>query len=397
MHRFLTRKNLIRLLAILLAAISFTMLAWVLVAGPVTVQRILRYGDTNIGDFEHYPSRRLQASSSPFIFKAGEGAARVPEEVTLDGGVRASLEDLLTSNDTIAFLIIKGDTLLFERYYQGHTPSSLSQSFSVSKSFTSALVGAAIQDGILDSVDQPVTDYVPELSQNGFGRVTIRHLLTMMSGSDYVENDNPFGIHVILNYTPHLEAEILDFGMEGEPGEVWSYKSGDNALLALILQRALGQMTVTEYMQAALWEPLGMQYDGLWSLDRQGGLEKTWCCLAAAARDFARLGRLYLQDGALDGEQVLSPGWVRQSVQVGAVPESAWPADFKAAGLWNYGYQWWLVSKEEGDYLALGKDGQYLYVNPAADLVLLRLGWSSGELSLGRWIALFKFLSREIR
>ncbi|HEY5574024.1 MAG TPA: serine hydrolase [Anaerolineales bacterium] len=397
MFRVLTRKKIAWFLAILISLLLLIMVAWIAVAGPVTVYRVIRYGDTMIDDFKFYPFRRLQASDSPFLFHEKAAGLSMPGVVELDGGTQADLEDLLQSNDTIAFLVIKDDALVYERYYQGHTQSSLSQSFSMAKSFTSALVGMALDDGLIASIDQPATDFIPELAEAGFEDVTIRHLLTMMSGSNYIENDNPFGIHVILNYTPNLEREILSFGMERMPGEHWRYKSGDNALLALILDRALGPITITDYTQERLWTPLGMQYDGLWTLDHEGdGLEKTWCCLAAAARDFAKLGRLYLNDGNWGGRQLLSPEWIRQSTQVGGVPETDWPGDFRAVGWRNYGYQWWLLSEEEGGYMASGKDGQYLYVKPSRNVIILRLGWSTGDLFTSQWLSLFKHLAREV-
>jgi CubicO group peptidase (beta-lactamase class C family) len=179
-------------------------------------------------------------------------------------------------------LVIKDDTILYERYFQGHTQSSISQAFSTSKSILSILIGVAVDEGLIKSVDQPVTDFVPELADNGFGNVTIESLLQMRSGMDYVEDDNLFGEHVRFNLTTSLEAQILKLQMNEEPSEAFIYKSGDNALLALILDRALGAKTITEYTQEKLWTPLGMEYDGIWSIDHEGdGLEKTWCCLAA--------------------------------------------------------------------------------------------------------------------
>lgn len=397
MRRVLTRKRLFWSLAIVFIALLLMIVIWILIAGPITVYRVIRYGDTKIDDFTHYPARQLRASNAPFRFTEDVESSRVPAMVERKDGTRVGLDDLLQSSDTIAFLILKDDTLVFEQYYQGHAPSALSQSFSMAKSFTSALIGMAIDDGYIQSVEQPVTAFIPELARSGFSNVTIRHLLAMTSGSNYLENDNPFGIHVILNYTPHLEGEILGFGMKDEPGEVWRYKSGDNALLALILARVLAPRTITDYTQERLWTPLGMEYEGVWSLDHQGdGLEKTWCCLAATARDYAKLGRLHLRNGDWDGQQVLSPGWILQSTRA-AVPEASWPGDFMAIGVRNYGYQWWLLSAEEGDYLANGKDGQYLYVNPARNTIILRLGWSSGGMPLSQWLAVFKFLSQEVR
>lgn len=398
MKRVFPVERVLKGLAVLGALFLLTFAGWIIVAGPVTVFRIVRYGDTQIDDFLYYPGRHMAASPSPdrLINPVSPGQSS-PSILVPAGEGTVNLNELLSENDTTAFLIWKDDQLVYESYYQGHTQSSLSQSFSMAKSFTSALVGMAVEDGYILSIDQPVTDYVPELAGKGFSRVTIRHLLTMTSGSSYQENDNPFGIHVILNYTPELEKEILGFRVEDEPGQVFRYKSGDNALLALILDRALGEKTITEYTQERLWTPLGMEYEGIWSLDHEGdGLEKTWCCLAATARDFLKLGILYLQEGEWNGKRIVSTEWVRASTQVGAVAEEVWDEGFRRAGLSNYGYQWWLVAGEEGSYLANGKDGQYLYVNPAERTVILRLGWSTGRLPLNEWLTVFQYLARDV-
>jgi CubicO group peptidase (beta-lactamase class C family) len=382
------------MLSILIGIACLVILIWMIVAGPVTVLRVLRFGNSRIDDHLHYPSRSLAASSQPHTFIQRTDITSVQVPVPGESDRLVDLDELLQETDSIAFLIYKNDQVALERYFQGHQPSSRSQAFSMSKSFTSILVGMAIADGYIQSVDQAVTDFIPELAENGFADVTIRHLLTMTSGSTYIENDNPFGIHVILNYTPNLEDRIVSFKMKDEPGVVWRYKSGDNALLGLILQRVLAPKTISEYTQERLWTPLEMEYDGLWTLDHEGdGLEKTWCCMSAAARDYLKLGVLYLQNGNWEGAQLVPAEWVQSSTQVGALPEDAWDSDYRRIGVWNYGYQWWLLDRDAGSYLANGKDGQYLYVNPSTKTVILRLGWSTGKQPLSQWIRLFDYLS----
>ena len=173
------------------------------------------------------------------------------------------------------------------------------------------------------------------------------------------------------------------------------YRSGDNALLAVILDRAIGARTITEYTQEKIWNPLGMEYDGVWSTDHEGGLEKTWCCLAAAARDFAKFGRLHLNHGNWNGNQIVSHTWVEEST-TGAFDDSTWPSGQAYKGFENYGYQWWLASEENGDYITRGKNGQFIYVNPDQRVIIVRLGWSNGGLSDGNWLALFTFLAAEV-
>jgi CubicO group peptidase (beta-lactamase class C family) len=398
MKRHAVLRWVIRIIGGLIGLVLFVLLLWAAVAGPETVLRILRYGDTNIDDFSHYPGRRLVASESPLPIKTSLTELQIPANALLQFGQDGDLEQVLAANDSIAFLVIDGDTLVYESYFRGHTQSSLSQVFSMAKSFTSALVGMAIDDGYLTDVEQRLAEFIPELSGRGFDAVTIEHLLTMTSGSDYIENDNPFSEHVILNFTPQLERRLLEVEMQDEPGQVWRYKSGDNALLALILKRALGGETITEYTQRRLWTPLGMEYDGIWTIDHVGdGLEKTWCCLAAAARDFARLGLLYLHNGRWEGKQVVSASWVERSTQAGIVSNEIWDPEYKDTGYRGYGYQWWLLSELDQDYLALGKDGQYLYVNPAQQVIILRLGWSMGNLRTSEWVTLFQTIARNAR
>jgi len=396
MNKLLPRNRWLRLLLGLLLLVVLVLVAWAAVADPITVGRILRHGTTRIDDYAKYPYRPLTASAFPQPFKESTETGQIPQQVILADSSQRNLEDLLESNDSIAFLVIRQGEILYEQYYQDHGPNQISQIFSVSKSVTSALVGAAIQDGLIESLDQPVTDFLPELADQGWDQVTLGQLLSMTSGSDYVENDNPFGEHVIFNYTADLETRILEQRVEVEPGSEWRYKSGDNALLGLILDRVVAPRSLTDYAQEKLWSPLGMEHDGRWSIDQQGeeGLERTWCCLAASARDLAKIGQLYLQDGVVNGQRVLPLGWVAESTRL-AFADALWGNDYRAIGVRGYGYQWWLASQEEGDFFALGKDGQYIYVNPATDVVIVRLGWSSGDLPLSAWLSLFQYISSQ--
>ncbi len=385
------RRIIARVIVGLIALLLIIMIAWMVVAGPGTVLRVVRYGDTNIDDFSHYPGRELEPSGAPNSFPPAAQEMTPPQDALAAIGSGYDFEVFLEETDTIAFLVIQNNTIIFERYYQGHSSSSLSQIFSVTKSFTSALIGLAIEDGLIEGVDQHVIDFIPELGDQGFDIVTIHHLLTMMSGSNYQENDNPFGEHVILNFTPELEAEILRFEMETDPGAVWRYKSGDNALLGLVLARALAPETITQYAQRKLWSPLGMEDGGVWTIDHQEtGLEKTWCCLATSARDLAKFGVLYLNSGVWGSEQIISDRWIAESTQRLHVPEAAWPSDYQSVGWRNYGYQWWLAEVGRDDFFGLGKDGQFLYVNPQTDTVIVRLGWSAGDLRSSQWVSLFQ-------
>lgn len=367
---------------------------WMVVQGPRTVLRVVIHGDTTIQDFTLYPSRPVAA---------GSGAAPLESVTTLSTVAsgpfgRVELQAVLEATDTISLIVVHGERIVFEGYGRGHGAGQISQIFSASKSVLSILIGAAIEDGFIGSVEDPVTRYVPELSQNGFDSVRIEDLLHMRSNADYVENDNPFGEHVRFNYTPNLEREILALTVRSEADPGFVYKSSDNALLGLILSRALGDMSIATYTQDRLWQPLGMQDDALWSLDDDDGLERTWCCFSASARDLVRLGMLYRDGGRWRGTEIIPGDWVTASTQEGGYLADAWSGARFAGGFWNYGYQWWLIDPDRGNFTARGKDGQFIYVDPEMDVVIVRQGFSFGSyggdgITPPDWISFFEALA----
>ncbi len=392
MHKITARK-IGRVSLGILIAVLLILVIWMIVAGPVTVYRVITRGDTTIYDYKRFPRRSLYASSVPFQFDVGTQNDIVPDTVHTEGSDGMELGELLESTDTLAFLVIRDDVIVYERYSHGHDVSAISQVFSTSKSILSILIGTAIDDGLIESVNDPVTKYVPELAEGGFDKITIENLLNMQSNMDYFENDNPFGEHVIFNFTDQLENEILGLRVRQEPDKQFRYKSGDNALLGLILDRVLDERTITQYTQDRLWNPLGMEYGGVWGVDRADGLERTWCCLSLSARDLAKIGRLYLRNGNWEGMQIISSDWVKTSTTVGAYKSDEWPARLTEIGASNYKYQWWLLSQNDGEYSTFGKDGQYVYVNPGKRLIIVRLGETDGGI---RWFKMFQEIAREI-
>jgi CubicO group peptidase (beta-lactamase class C family) len=378
----------------ILITIVLILVVWVLVAGPVTVSRVVTRGDTTIYDYKRFPGRALNASSQPFQFDVALQDDAIPEVVHVDGSGEMMFSEVLETSNTLAFLVIKDDVIIYERYLHGHAESGISQVFSTSKSILSILIGTAIDDGLIVSVNDPVTMYVPELTAAGFEKVSIEDLLNMQSNMSYYENDNPFGKHVIFNFTDRLEDQILELQLRATPDPQFRYKSGDSALLGLILDRALGEKTITQYTQEQLWDALGMEHKGVWGVDRSDGLERTWCCLSMSARDLAKLGRLYLHQGNWDGTQIISQEWVQTSTTGGAYGSDEWPDEFAESGRMNYKYQWWLLSEESGSYSTVGKDGQYMYVNPEKALIIIRLGEKTGNLP---WVHILQEIDRHIQ
>lgn len=348
--------------------------AWSIFIGPTSVWRVLTHGTTTVWDHLEYPGRELAPSASPDPWPAAADPMPLPDVVV--EGATVPLESVFADRGTLAFVVVDDGELTYEWYAPGHGSDTPSMVFSVTKSIFSLLLGAAVDDGVIGSASDPVTRWVPELAGRGFEGVTLEDLLRMDSDLDYVEGDNPFGVHVEFNYTPDLTDAILGLRVRDDPDPEFRYKSGDNALLGLVLDRALGDKTITGYLGERLWGPLGAEHSGMWTTDREGGLERTWCCLALTARDLARFGQLVLDDGRWGDRQLLSATWLEASFQP-AYDAGRWPADYEDSPLANYGYQWWLT---EDAWVALGKGGQYLYVDPARRVVIVRLGENQGDL-----------------
>jgi len=351
--------------------------------------RVLIWMDADVGDHERFPSRAVEAAPSPFEYPVADGEtspdARL-HTVTLErDGQREErpLDEVLTSTGTTAFLVIHGDQLVSEQYFDGYDRDSTQTSFSVAKSFVSALVGIAIEEGHIDGVDDPITKYLPELLGRDprFGRITIRHLLTMSSGIRYEEGGLPWNADDTKTYyEPDLRALALGCEIESEPGQRFEYNNYNPLLLGLILERATG-MPVSTFLEQKLWQPLGMGADGSWSLDStMSGFEKMESGINGRAIDFATFGSLYLHGGEWGGRQVVPRAWVEESTR----------ADTSSDPARGYQYFWWVG--EGGHYSARGNHGQYIFVAPERDLVIVRFGTRYGHGSRV-WMDVFEQLA----
>ncbi len=342
--------------------------------------RFIIYNFADIKDYKKFPSRPLTGSSNASQFYIAE-KGRAPKTIQVPGKKEITFDEYLIQNNTVAFLIIKDDTIQYERYFDNYDSASIVPSFSVAKSITSILIGCAIADGLIKSENEPVTTYIPELKQNGYDQVTIKHLLQMTSGMAFNESYvNPFGQAASFYYGRNLPKEISKLKLGNTPGTTFDYVSGSTQLLGLVIERALKTKSITAYLQEKLWTPMQMEFDATWSLDKKkNGLEKTFCCLNARARDFAKIGRLYLNKGNWNGTQLVPESWVSTSTKV----------DETEGSVWYYQYQWWLPTRS-GDYMAQGILGQYIYVNPAKKIIIVRLGKNEGK---ANWWELFPELA----
>ena len=238
---------------------------------------------------------------------------------------------------TVAFVIIKDSTLLFEQYWEDYSPHSRSNSFSMAKSIVSLAIGCAIDDGFIKNVDQPVNDFYPEFKGYNGKALTLRHLLTMSAGVDFDEAySSPFSPTTKLYYGDDLQQIALGMKEIEEPGIHFIYQSGVTQLLALIVEKATGE-NISSYVSRKLWTPLNAEEDALWSLDKKDGIEKAYCCFNSNARDFARFGQLILNKGNWNGKQLVSESYIKEAT----TPDTN--LIFKEYNETNhcYGFQFW--------------------------------------------------------
>jgi CubicO group peptidase (beta-lactamase class C family) len=344
-----------------------------------TLARALIWRESDVGDQYRFPARRIPngAHTSPL-------PADVDADLVLSREGKP-LDEILRETDTLAFVVVHHDRVVRERYFGGAGRNSLQTSFSAAKSFVSTLVGIAIDAGLIGSVDDRITEYLPELAARDpeFRKIRLRDLLTMSSGIRYREGGFPsLGDDTYTYYGADLRNIALNrIRIEGPPGVGWQYNNYHPLLLGLVLERVTG-MSVSAFMATRLWQPLGAEADATWNLDSaRSGFEKMESGVNARARDYARFGLLFLHEGEWNGRRIVSESWVRAAT--GADPTT------DAAYYHGYRYFWWIDVERPGRFYAMGKYGQYIYVAPDADAVVVRLGrdWGVGNVT---WLATFR-------
>ena len=327
--------------------------------------RAVAWLEADTGDLHRFPARPVPAGGPVLELPTGP-----PLDLAQLWGV-ADPRALLEQTDTAAFLVLQGGALRYEWYASDSGPGELRTSFSSVKSVVSTLMGLAIADGAVHSVDDSVTRYLPELLDKDprFADITLRHLLTMSSGLRYVERPLPWSDDAQTYYGTDLRETALAAEITEPPGRSFHYNNYNLLLEGLVLERATGR-SVSEYLSQRLWRPMGAEAGATWSLDSdRSGFEKMESGLNALARDYARFGLLFAHGGRAEGLQVVPESWVRQATS----PQAAGgPADF-------YAFHWWTragrgMPLPAGHVLAQGNFGQFVYVAPDRDIVLVRLG-----------------------
>jgi len=389
-------KVLSGLAVIVVGGIVFALVLAVLVYPPEYVYRVLVWQDSDAFDWQKFPSHPLSAAPTPYHFDAAPDprVEQLFEQITGAEDWNRFLEE----NGTQAFIVIQNGTILYENYFNDTRRDSIVTSFSVAKSFGSALIGIAIQEGYIKSVNDPITDYLPELAERDsrFNKITIRHVLLMASGLEFNEmrpmlfnGDDPLTTY----YPDQRKITLENTHIIDPPGLYFQYNKYHPQLLGMILERATG-MPVTTYLRTRIWNPLGMEFDGSWSTDsKESDFEKMETGVNARAIDFAKFGVLFLNGGLWEGKQVISRTWVDESTQP-LLPEnySDYYSDFVKAlpGQGYYKYMWWGMAREGDsyDFAAEGDKGQSIFVSPQKDMVIVRNGTEYG-IPAEEWLRLF--------
>jgi CubicO group peptidase (beta-lactamase class C family) len=367
-----------------------------LVYPPEYVFRALTWGLESVDDYLKLPSRTLNASENIFYFDQDLQVARVRSQFEADPEID-DLDAFLTNTGTQAFLIIQGDRILYEKYFNGMQRDSIVTSFSVAKSFTSSLIGIAIEEGYIHSVNDSITIYLPELADRDkrFSDITIRDLLMMSSGIHYSDDIpllNDDGTKTYL-YLDLRQLALTHTHIAESPGAHFLYNNYHPLLLGMILERATGT-SVTNYLEQKIWKPIGMEFEGTWSLDsKDSGFEKMESGINARAIDFAKFGRLFLHKGSWNGVKVIPTDWVSESTSEDkTVDRDEYYGDLEIREPLDgyYKYMWWGLPRGEGEYdfSAYGNLGQFIYISPKANLIIVRNGERSG-LHYDEWLRIF--------
>lgn len=312
-----------------------------------------------VDDPDLFYSRTLKAENTkPWLVSANFNTKEFSKE----------LDSVNAQFNTLAFLVIQKDSILHEKYFEDYSKETISNSFSMAKTVLSMITGIAIKEGKL-SVNDAVNSYIPEFIPEKDSALKVKHLLTMTSGMNFRESyGNPFGFMAKAYYGTNLKELTKGYELEKTPGTEHNYLGGNNLLLSFLLEKATG-MKVGEYGSKKLWSKLGMEQDAKWILDHEDGDEKTFSGIFATARDYAKLGELYMNKGNAYGDQIIDSSYVKASITpINVVDVDGLNTDY-------YGYSWWLTEYEGNEvYYLRGILGQYVFCVPSKDLIIVRLG-----------------------
>jgi CubicO group peptidase (beta-lactamase class C family) len=321
------------------------------------------------------PTSKMSPSSAPHHWPTAS-VIDLPDTYAFEDRAK-SVEDFFVDTDTAALLVLRNGAICHERYALTGGPEVPWISMSVAKGVISALVGIAVSEGHISSIDRPISDYVRATLGSAYDGVSIRDVLQMSSGArwneDYHDPDSDiYRLAAAMGEGGTLEAFVATMVRETEPGRVCRYNSGDTQALGQLLVSATNR-SITDYMQEKLVEPLGISSPAYWLVDASG-MEVAFAGLVMTARDFAKFGELYRNRGAWHGNQIVPESWVRASLTADAPHlKPGRPVVGSHALELGYGYQWWLPAGDFGEFSAIGVYNQFVYVDPTSNTVVVKL------------------------
>ena len=365
MKRFI--KKILKYILILIIGALITVNAFIVLSGRFYIYKgiantyLIGKTSPTIYDIDIFHSSTLKAGDEirEFVIHEKYNTQKIPIDF------REFIEEI----DTRAFLVFRGDTLLYEEYWDEHNKQTVSNSFSVSKTLVALLIGIATDEGKIKSLDDKVADYIPEFKEGKRNSITIRDLLEMASGLDWEESGvNPLSDNAESYYGSDLYGHVTRQKLITKPGTEFKYQSGNSQLLGFIIEQVSGK-TISEYAEEKVWSKLGTSGDAYWNLDKENGDEKAFCCLYANARDYSRLGLLILNKGNYNGEQII-PAWFYEEMIV--------PGDLTTSvGMPNVRYGlhiWTYFGNANPVYYCRGIKGQYIITIPEENLLIIRVG-----------------------
>lgn len=340
------------------------------------------FKDENLAHtFQHTPEiqpvKKIKKGEDTFQFLKEDNVA-LADGFYFEGTFYPS-EKFMEDTKTSAMLVIKDDVIKYEKYFLGGDENTLFSSNSMGKSFVSALMGIALSEGYVDSIEDPVGKYIPEFVGTELENIPVRACLQMASGINFDEDTDMsgFSLRTLLG-TPAMKV-IAKYGMQEKPYEYRRYLSINTEILGEVIKNATGR-SLAEYMEEKLWKKIGADHDAYWTLSN--GTELAMGGLSVSLRDYARFARLYLNGGSYQGEQILTKDWVKDSMDVSA-RYSRPGADRDDDNVIGYGYQWWVPQGNQGEFMAIGVYGQWIYVNPSKQVIMVKTSADPGFMAKG--------------
>ena len=351
------------------------------------VYKTLRHGGLpSQNDYKHFTQRIVENESPVYNFYSANKEYQLGEKIGLTNrdlnATNISLDSFAVIHKTKALLIIRNDTILYENYDKKYNQTSSFSSFATVKPFVSSLIGIAIDEGKINSENDFIITYLPQYkSKVGWDKITLKNLLQHTSGIKFTDNPfNPISDNAEFYWSNNLREELMDLELESLPNLKFKDSSANTMLLGLIIEKVTGG-TISRNLEEKIWKPLGMEASASWSLDRNDSqaIEKVFCCLQARAIDFAKFGRLYLNNGNWNGKQIISKKWIYNSTHTDATGNNKH----------FYNNNWGIGPLKYGSYYAIGLYGQFIYVYPEKNIIIIRFGDTDTRYHPSYWQNIF--------